>query len=146
MSSSQVEIESIADRNLNLPQRGRWLVAATVPGATGPRENDWSQFVVYQSLPREIAEAAVQQQRFVSPFNFHRLSWIKPSFLWMMHRSNWGRLDDCVLEICVKKEAILEFLAQSISSKYESSGVKKREWDEFMQHFSEWERWNGLDV
>ncbi|GAB2525068.1 hypothetical protein GCM10026982_59660 [Nocardiopsis aegyptia] len=25
------------------------------------------------------------------PFSLHRMTWIKPSFLWMMYRSNWAR-------------------------------------------------------
>src|SRR5690606_33784699 len=28
--------------------------------------------------------------RFVAPFSFHRMTWIKPSFLWLMARSGWG--------------------------------------------------------
>ena len=38
-----------------------------------------------------IADAALKTQRFVPPFSFHRMTWIKPSFLWLMHRSNWGQ-------------------------------------------------------
>jgi hypothetical protein len=39
--------------------------------------------VVYPAF----AEAAVAAQRFVNPFSLSRMTWIKPSFLWMMHRS-----------------------------------------------------------
>jgi hypothetical protein len=47
--------------------------------------------VVYQAYPPAIADPAVQAQHFVPPFSFHRMTWIKPSFLWLMHRSNWAR-------------------------------------------------------
>jgi hypothetical protein len=52
---------------------------------------DGSTIVVYQAYPKEIAEPAVAQQRFVPPFSFGRMTWIKPSFLWLMERSNWGQ-------------------------------------------------------
>jgi len=47
--------------------------------------------VVYQAFPEVIALPAVKAQRFVSPFSLGRMTWIKPSFLWLMHRSNWGQ-------------------------------------------------------
>ncbi len=46
---------------------------------------------VYQAYSNAIAEAALAAQRFVSPFKLDRMTWIKPSFLWMMYRSGWGR-------------------------------------------------------
>ena len=52
---------------------------------------DKDTIVIYQAYSDQIADAAIKQQRFVSPFSFHRMTWIKPSFLWLMHRSNWGQ-------------------------------------------------------
>jgi hypothetical protein len=52
---------------------------------------DRETLVVYQAYAPAIAEAALEAQRFVPPFSFGRMTWIKPSFLWLMHRSNWGR-------------------------------------------------------
>ena len=52
---------------------------------------DKDTIVIYQAYAPNIAEPAIKQQRFVSPFSFHRMTWIKPSFLWLMHRSNWGQ-------------------------------------------------------
>lgn len=51
---------------------------------------DRDTIVVYQAYPASIADAALEAQRFVPLFSFHRMTWIKPSFLWLMHRSNWG--------------------------------------------------------
>jgi hypothetical protein len=45
---------------------------------------------VYQAFSLEIAEAAVRAQRFVPPFRRDRMTWIKPSFTWMMYRSGWA--------------------------------------------------------
>ena len=47
--------------------------------------------VVYQAFNAEIAEAALAAQTFVAPFSFERMTWIKPSFLWLMERSRWGQ-------------------------------------------------------
>jgi hypothetical protein len=37
---------------------------------------------------------ALAAQKFVEPFSRTRMTWIKPSFLWMMHRSAWGTKPD----------------------------------------------------
>ncbi|MCB5163964.1 DUF4291 domain-containing protein [Streptomyces bambusae] len=52
---------------------------------------DAHTIVVYQAYPPAIADAALRAGRFVAPFSFHRMTWIKPSFNWLMHRSNWAR-------------------------------------------------------
>ncbi|HET9519330.1 MAG TPA: DUF4291 domain-containing protein [Actinoplanes sp.] len=45
---------------------------------------------VYQAYSAEIAEAAVAAGRFVAPFKRERMTWVKPSFLWMMYRCGWA--------------------------------------------------------
>src|SRR4051812_5401301 len=45
---------------------------------------------VYQAYPVEIAGPAVAAGRFVPPFKPDRMTWIKPSFLWMMYRCGWA--------------------------------------------------------
>ncbi len=52
---------------------------------------DRETIVVYQAYPPAIATAAIQNQRFIEPFSFNRMTWIKPSFLWLMRRSNWAQ-------------------------------------------------------
>jgi hypothetical protein len=51
---------------------------------------DGETIVVYQAYRPAIADAAVAAQRFVDPFSLSRMTWIKPSFRWMMHRSGWA--------------------------------------------------------
>jgi len=53
-------------------------------------EYDRETIVVYQAYSDAIATPALAANRFVAPFSFKRMTWIKPSFLWLMHRSNWG--------------------------------------------------------
>lgn len=52
---------------------------------------DEKTITVYQAYNKTIAESAVKNQTFVSPpFKMDRMTWIKPSFLWMMYRSGWA--------------------------------------------------------
>jgi Domain of unknown function (DUF4291) len=66
---------------------------------------DRDTIVIYQAYSPEIAMAALEAQRFVPPFSFHRMTWIKPSFLWLMHRSNWGQKSgqERVLAVRIKR-------------------------------------------
>lgn len=48
---------------------------------------------VYQAFNDPVANAALAAGTFVSPFKMRRMTWIKPSFLWMMYRSGWGEKD-----------------------------------------------------
>lgn len=52
---------------------------------------DRDTIVVYQAYSPAIADAALAAGRFVPPFSLQRMTWIKPSFLWLMHRSTWGQ-------------------------------------------------------
>ena len=51
---------------------------------------DRTSIVVYQAFNDAIAEAALAAQRLVPPFSLGRMTWIKPSLLWLMERSGWG--------------------------------------------------------
>jgi hypothetical protein len=51
---------------------------------------DRETIVVYQAYNDAIADAALQAGRFVAPFSLNRMTWVKPSYLWMMERSGWG--------------------------------------------------------
>lgn len=52
---------------------------------------DHEHIVVYQAYSEQIAVAALEAGRFVAPFSWGRMTWIKPSFLWLMARSHWGQ-------------------------------------------------------
>ena len=49
-------------------------------------EYDDTSIVVYQAYSEAIALPAVRNNRFVAPFSVNRMTWIKPSFLWLMER------------------------------------------------------------
>jgi hypothetical protein len=51
---------------------------------------DHDTIVVYQAYNDAIADAAVEHGRFAGPFSRGRMTWIKPSYLWLMERSGWA--------------------------------------------------------
>ncbi len=55
---------------------------------------DYETIRVYQAYSDPIANAALAAGTFVSPFSMTRMTWIKPSFLWMMYRAGWGQKDE----------------------------------------------------
>ena len=77
---------------------------------------DRDTITVYQAYNQQIAQLAVQQQKFVSPFSFHRMTWIKPSFLWLMKRSHWATKSNQnhILAIRIKRDFWEYLLKQSI--------------------------------
>jgi hypothetical protein len=74
---------------------------------------------VYQAFNDQIAEAALRAQRFVPPFGMGRMTWIKPSFLWMMYRAGWGHKDANqarILAIDITREGFEWAIAHSCES------------------------------
>jgi hypothetical protein len=63
---------------------------STVPQRQIRASFDRDSIVVYQAYDDRIADAVLKAGRFVAPFSFTRMTWIKPSFLWLMARSNGG--------------------------------------------------------
>jgi Domain of unknown function (DUF4291) len=62
----------------------------TVPARQVRAKYSAESITVYQAYPPEIAEPAVAAGRFVPPFKRDRMTWIKPSFLWIMYRCDWA--------------------------------------------------------
>lgn len=77
---------------------------------------DARTIVVYQAYSPAIAGPAVTAQRFVPPFSLHRMTWIKPSFLWLMERSNWGRKSgqECILAVRITRAGWEEALSLGV--------------------------------
>ncbi|MGB7340816.1 MAG: DUF4291 domain-containing protein [Phototrophicaceae bacterium] len=84
---------------------------------------DADTIVMYQAYGKVIAEPALKQQTFISPFSFNRMTWIKPSFLWLMHRSNWGRKSnqDYILAVRIKRSGWEKALSLGVLTSYEKS-------------------------
>jgi hypothetical protein len=76
--------------------------------------------VVYQAFPPAIADAALHAQTFVAPFSFTRMTWIKPSFLWMMYRSGWATKpgQERILAVSILRDGFEWALEHSCLSHY----------------------------
>ena len=77
---------------------------------------DDHSIIVYQAYSKEIGLPAIQHQRFVPPFSLGRMTWIKPSFLWMMERSNWGLKagQEMILAIRITRQGWEEALSNAV--------------------------------
>ncbi|MET8122612.1 DUF4291 domain-containing protein [Micromonospora sp. NPDC005291] len=76
---------------------------------------------VYQAYPPQIALPAVAAGRLVAPFKRDRMTWIKPSFLWMMYRCGWATKpgQERVLSIDITREGFEWALARACLSHYD---------------------------
>ncbi|RDL33322.1 uncharacterized protein BP5553_08761 [Venustampulla echinocandica] len=73
---------------------------------------------VYQAYSESIAKAAVREQKlYASPdFSFTRMTWIKPSWCWMMYRSGYSTKDprqSHILALKMTHEIFQELLSQA---------------------------------
>ena len=88
---------------------------------------------VYQAYSDAIADSALAHGTFVSPpFKMERMTWIKPSFLWMMYRSGWGKKDagqNRILAIDITREGFEWALAHSCLSHRDPS-MSEEEWQQ----------------
>ena len=109
--NTKLRLKPYADQKKRWPDRGRVIVA----------QYDAETVVVYQAYRPSIAQAAVDQQKFGGGgYSFDRMSWIKPNFLWMMHRSKWATSpgQEHILAIWMARPAFDAMLSQAILSHF----------------------------
>lgn len=82
---------------------------------------DRTSIVVYQAYNDTIADATVEAQRFVTPFSFNRMTWIKPSFLWLMERSGWATKSNQtrILAVRIDRTSWEAALSQAVLTSFE---------------------------
>lgn len=75
---------------------------------------------VYQAYSHEIADEALRLGTFGNKFSMDRMTWIKPSFLWMMYRCGWGTKDnqERILAIDIKRSAFDYIVQNAVISSY----------------------------
>ncbi|MEO6888655.1 MAG: DUF4291 domain-containing protein [Ktedonobacteraceae bacterium] len=95
-------------------------------------EYDARSIIVYQAYQKAIALPAVQNNRFVPPFSLNRMTWIKPSFLWLMERSNWGLKagQEMILAIRITRQGWEEALSHAVLTSHDPRVYR---------HYAEWE-------
>ena len=92
---------------------------------------------VYQAYNNEIADEAMKLGKFGSKFSLTRMTWIKPSFLWMMYRSGWATKEgqERILAIDLKREGFDEIVKKSVISAFRESGETSiDDWREKLQN------------
>lgn len=91
---------------------------------------------IYQAYSDLIADSALRHGTFVSPpFKIDRMTWVKPSFLWMMYRAGWGHKDvgqKRILAIDITREGFEWALEHSCASHPDPS-ISKEEWAHLKQ-------------
>ena len=89
---------------------------------------------VYQAYHSKIAKEAVQLGTFGKNFKLTRMTWVKPSFLWMMYRCGWGlkQNQEHVLAIDIKRQAFYEIVKNAVVSSYSAieNNLSYQEWQE----------------
>ncbi|MER5964458.1 DUF4291 domain-containing protein [Streptomyces sp. NPDC002057] len=76
---------------------------------------------VYQAYRPSIGLPAAREGRFPAAWKRDRMTWIKPSFLWMMYRSGWGTKEgqETVLAVEIEREGFERALRDACLSHYE---------------------------
>ncbi len=86
---------------------------------------------VYQAFKPCIAEEALLKGTFGKGFNLERMTWIKPSFGWMLYRSGYAtkHRQESILKIKLTHEGFQEILQQAIPTSFDRDIFEsEREW------------------
>jgi len=117
-----MKTEKYREQEKRLPGDGRQII--------GRMEDD--NIIVYQAFNTNIAKYAVEHQQFGGPnYSFNRMSWIKPGFLWMMHRAGWAAKENQqhILAISLPLVHLKEILRQATLSSYDQElFATQQEW------------------
>lgn len=94
----------------------------TVPLRQVRADFDDDTIVVHQAYPAQIADAALAAGTFVPPFGMDRMTWIKPSFLWMMYRCGWATKpgQERVLAVRITRAGFEQALQESCLSHFDA--------------------------
>lgn len=114
---------------------------------------DESTITVYQAYSAHIAIPAASAGSFAgTPFKLDRMTWIKPSFLWMMYRSGWATKpgQEHVLAVRLTREGFEKALSLACLSHYDPSVYSDREaWQHRKQNSPvrvQWDPERDLDM
>lgn len=98
---------------------------------------DDETLTVYQAYSAAIAVPAATRNSFDgTPFKLDRMTWIKPSFFWMMYRSGWATKpgQEHVLAIRITREGFEDALAQACPTQFDPDAYSDcASWQEHMR-------------
>ncbi|TWU49275.1 DUF4291 domain-containing protein [Rubripirellula reticaptiva] len=109
----RIDTASYSEQVLRWPESGRHILA----------QHDDDTILVYQAYRPAIGLFAAQHGYFGGDFKYTRMSWIKPNFLWMMYRSDWGRSEgqEVILAIRLRRTFFDSLLQQTVPSSFTSA-------------------------
>jgi len=78
---------------------------------------------VYQAFKPSIVESALEKGTFDRGFSLDRMTWIKPSFGWMLYRSGYAskHRQEAIIKIKLAHSGFKEILNQSIETSFNPS-------------------------
>lgn len=119
MTVTMLPTAPYAEQMKRWPQSGRHILA----------HFDEESIIVYQAYGPSIGRFAVANQFFGGDFSYSRMSWIKPNFLWMMYRSQWGQAEnqEMVLAVRLKRRFFDSLLALAVPSSFDADAYGDRE-------------------
>lgn len=90
---------------------------------------DDSTIRVYQAYAPHLGLPAARDGRFPAEWKRGRMTWVKPSFLWMMYRSGWGSKEgqEVVLAIDIDRGGFEWALANACLASYDAERHGSRE-------------------
>ncbi|MCX4786793.1 DUF4291 domain-containing protein [Streptomyces sp. NBC_01221] len=96
------------------------MTAPTRPQHEIRAQHTDTTLTVYQAYAPSIGLPAVRDERFPDAWKRDRMTWIKPSFLWMMYRCGWAMKEgqETVLAVEIAREGFDWALANSELSHY----------------------------
>ena len=99
---------------------------------------------VYQAHRTIIAKEAIALQTFGKNFNINRMTWIKPSFLWLMYRSNWGtkKNQECILAIDIYQSKCNEILQKAVLTSPDSIIYTGAQWEKAFDETTVYCQWD----
>jgi Domain of unknown function (DUF4291) len=134
--STRIPVESYERQSKRWPCSGRHILA----------HFDDDTVVVYQAFRPSIAAYATEHQRFGGPeFSFSRMSWVKPNFLWMMHRSGWGTKEgqEATLAVWLRRRGFETLLTEAVHSNFVPEVYGREEdWRAALAHSSVRLQWD----
>src|SRR5262245_22248191 len=108
-----LELKPYSLQSSQWPPTGRHILA----------QFNQEDIVVYQAYSPQIGRYASENGSFGDGFRLDRMSWIKPNFLWMMHRSSWAEKQgqEVVLAIRLRRSSFDALLRSAVATKFENN-------------------------
>lgn len=108
-------------------------------------EYDEEGIYVYQAFKPSIVAEALAEGTFGISFSMERMTWIKPSFGWMLYRSDYGtaHCQEGILKIKLCHDGFLQILQDAVPSAHHPSIHRERtEWKDALKRSNVRYQWD----